>query len=135
MLKNVSTKTLAKIAVYGAIGLSTTGMVLQWKTKDNIKKSEFYQEALNILRNSEQAKILLGEPIRDGNFKLDSRINAYSDKKAQFQIPVKGPKERGTLYFWAQKPSTYEKWNVHRMELELKSDSTKRLLIKDEIVE
>lgn len=130
-MNRITNQSLAKVVVFGAFGLCSTGMFLQWKVKDKLRQNEFYQEALKILRSNSGAKNLLGEPIKDGNFSLDSKINSCTESKATFQIPVKGSKDKGTLFFWAERPNLEDKWNVYRMELELQKDVTKRLMIRD----
>lgn len=74
---------------------------------------------------------LLGEPIKEIGFDLGDEYRNFSDgKNARFEVSVKGPKEKGTLFFWAMKDDNT--WNVHRMELQLKNDPTKRLFIKND---
>lgn len=58
----------------------------------------------------------------------------YSDgKNARFEVSLKGSKQKGTVFFWAVNEEN--KWNVHRMELQLKDDPTKRLFIKNDEIE
>lgn len=74
------------------------------------------------------AKSILGEPIREVGIDL-GEPNVYKPDKAYVEVAVKGSQNRGTLYFWAEKPNEAEQWNVSRIELQLKDDD-KRLLIK-----
>ena len=51
MFRNVTNKSLAKVAVYGAFGCITAVMVLRSQIQERIKKTEYYREAFKILRN------------------------------------------------------------------------------------
>lgn len=73
-------------------------------------------------------KSILGEPIKESGLDL-GEPNYANDQKAHFEVQVKGPKAKGTMYFWAEK-LTDEQWNVSRIEFQLKDDDEKRLLIK-----
>jgi hypothetical protein len=76
---------------------------------------------------------LLGEPIKAGNVDLGNNTsNFWNSTRAQLEIPVKGPQNKGTLFFWAEKVDPQQKWNVYRMELGLKNDPSRRLLIKND---
>lgn len=75
------------------------------------------------------AKSLLGEPIKETSFELGNP-NYVDVDKAYFEVNVKGPKDKGILYFYARKVSEEAHWDVFKVELELKSDSSRRLVIK-----
>lgn len=129
----VSNRTLAKIAAYGGVIVASTGFFLQWKFQERLKDAEFHREAMKILRNHRPSVSLLGEPIKAGNADFGNEtVNFCDGKSAKFEIPVKGPKNKGTLFFWAERTDPEEKWNVYRLELGLKNDPSRRLLIKNE---
>lgn len=71
--------------------------------------------------------MLLGEPIKDVGTDL-TEPNYANKEKAHFEVRLSGSKAKGSMFFWAEK-STDEKWDVTRIELQLKDDD-KRLLIK-----
>lgn len=72
---------------------------------------------------------LLGSPIKDTSFELgDESKNSCNDQNAKFEVCVKGPKDRGTMFFWSTKKEGG--WNLDRMELEVKSQKDKRFIIK-----
>lgn len=76
---------------------------------------------------------MLGEPITEHGFDVGDNEKNYVDKqKARLQVSVKGPKDKGYVFFWAEKPNVDEKWLIKRMELALKSTPDKLLLIKKE---
>jgi cytochrome c oxidase assembly factor 1 len=130
----VSNKTLAKIAAYGGVFVSSTGLLVHWKFQERLKNAEFHKEAMQILRNHRPSVSLLGEPIKSGNVDLgNSTANFCDSTRAQLEIPVRGPKNKGTLYFWAERLDPQQKWNVYRMELGLKNDPSRRLLIKNDL--
>jgi cytochrome c oxidase assembly factor 1 len=129
----VSNRTLAQIAAYGGVFVASTGMLVHWKLQERVKGSEFHKEGMKILRKHQPSLSLLGEPIKAGNIDLgDNAANCCNSAHAQLQIPVKGPKNKGTLFLWAEKVDPQEKWNVYRLELGLKNDLSRRLLIKND---
>jgi cytochrome c oxidase assembly factor 1 len=129
----VSNKTLAKIAAYGGLLVASTGMLVHWKLQARLKDSEFHKEAMKILRNHRPSVSLLGEPIKSGNVDIgNTTTNVCDATHAQLEIPVKGPKNKGTLFFWAERVDPEQKWNVYRMELGLKNDPNRRLLVKND---
>ncbi|GLV42189.1 uncharacterized protein CBL_03776 [Carabus blaptoides fortunei] len=127
----ISNRTLIKIASIGGIITCTTGVLMQWKIKDRVRQTEYYKEAFKTLRSHSGAVSLLGEPIKEGDFSLRNKDNHCNDSAAHFQVNVKGPKQTGTLYFWADKNNTSDKWNISRIELGLEKEPDRRLLIKN----
>lgn len=43
---------------------------------------------------------------------------------------MKGPQNKGTMYFWADRPSDKDKWQISRLELELQNDDKRLVVIK-----
>ncbi|KAI5634793.1 cytochrome oxidase complex assembly protein 1 domain-containing protein [Phthorimaea operculella] len=124
----VSNRTLVKIAAWGGLIVSSTGFYLQCKYIDRIRQLDYYKEALKALRQHHGAIHYMGQPIKDKRFKItDTESNFFDADKARFCVPVSGPKDRGSYYFWAIKDA--EKWKVTKAELELKSKPDARLLI------
>jgi cytochrome c oxidase assembly factor 1 len=129
-------------------------MYARYSIQERIRRQDFFRDSLKILRSHPGAKSLLGEPIKEMGFDLgDEERNLCDEIKgtARLQVAVKGPKERGndfffqinfadiaykyyffiisgTMLFWAEK--TEDNWNVFRVELALKNEPDKRLLIK-----
>lgn len=127
----VSTRRLVQIAAWGGLIVSATGFYLQHRLIDNVKNLDYYKSALKTLRTHAGAVYYLGEPIKDKRFKLSDTENNYTDSKtARFRVPVSGPKDRGTYYFWAENDT--DGWKVVKAELELKSKSDSRLVIVKE---
>lgn len=124
----VATRTLVQIAAWGGVIVSTTGFYLQHRLIDKIRGYDYYKSALKSLRMHPGAVFYLGEPIKDKRFKITDSENNYTDEKsARFSVPVSGPKDKGTYYFWAVKENT--DWKVVRAELDLKSKPDSRLVI------
>lgn len=123
----VALNTLLKVAAVGGVVTISSGMILQSILQRRVRDSEVYRQAVGILRNNPAAETFLGKPILTGNLDLQKKENyCYSDK-AYLEIPVKGSKMKGVLYFSAERPSPQDKWIFHRMELELKDEYGGRL--------
>ncbi|XP_011209839.1 uncharacterized protein LOC105230633 [Bactrocera dorsalis] len=124
-----SNKTLGKIAVYGAFASITAVMYMRYKIEDNIRNSEYFRIALKTLRQHKGASSLLGEPIKELGFDLSDSSNFSDGQVAQFMVHVKGVKDKGKMYFWANRTPD-SGWFIDRLELELRSQPDKRFLIK-----
>ncbi|XP_049813912.1 uncharacterized protein LOC126260618 [Schistocerca nitens] len=128
----VSTKTLMKVAVYGGIATISAGLLANWEIQARLQKSEYFREAMKILRVHPGAVSLLGEPIKMGQLDLgDTTKNFCDGYKAQFKVPVKGPQSKGTMYFWAERENTNMEWDVYKVHLDIEGVKDKRLIIKD----
>lgn len=126
---------LVKYAAIGGVATVAMGWLYRWKIHDNIKETVYYREALQTLRSHKPAVHLLGEPIKVGNVDIDNLEKNYTrQQEARYEVPVKGPKDRGTLFFRAKKLSDNQ-WVVSRIELQLKSDVNRRLVIKKDDTE
>ncbi|CAG4922565.1 unnamed protein product [Colias eurytheme] len=125
---NVSNSKLLQIAAIGGLVVTSTGLYLQRKLVDKVRDLDYYKLALKKLRSHPGAVYHLGEPIKDKRFKLSDNEKNYCDQKtARFQIPVAGPKDRGSYFIWAENQE--EKWLLTKAELELKSKPDERLVI------
>lgn len=130
----ISNLTLVKIASLGGILTVGMGMAFRWKVNENVCNTEHYSEAFKIVRGHQGAVHVLGEPIKDYLFDVaNTEKNYTNDLSAHYEVPVGGSKTRGTVHFWADRKETSDSWNVNRIELELRDDATKRLLIKNEL--
>lgn len=130
-ITNLSNTKLLRIASLGGIATVTMGLMTRSKFSNNVKQTDYCKEALATLRSHKGAAFLLGEPIRDLRIDVgDQKNNFTKGSEAQYQIPVSGTKQRGTMYLWAEKQPPEDKWIVCRIELELKNDPYKRLLIR-----
>jgi TonB family protein len=91
-----------------------------------MKSSEVYQGALKAAQAHPAAVERLGQPIKDGwlvtgNVKVDA-----SGGSANFDIPVSGPKNSGTLHVGAVSPDGA--WMYERLDLAVKGGETISLL-------
>lgn len=122
---------LIKIAALGGIATVTMGMAYQWKLNENIRNTDFYKEALQTLRSHKPALQLLGEPIKAGSINVEDVEKNYArEREARYEVPVKGPKEKGMMYLWARKEGDSDQWVVKRIELQLKKDASRRLVVR-----
>ena len=103
----------------GCLGLILAGLLfiggIVFVAMSAIKSSEVYKGALGVVQNHPTAVERLGQPIKDGwfvqgNIKLDA-----SGGNANFQIPVSGPKNSGTLHVKAVSPEGT--WMYERLDL------------------
>uniref|UniRef100_A0A1A9WHV7 Cytochrome oxidase complex assembly protein 1 n=1 Tax=Glossina brevipalpis TaxID=37001 RepID=A0A1A9WHV7_9MUSC len=127
----ISNRTLAKVAVYvGVAGISSV-MYMRSKIEERIRNTDYFRLALGALRRNKGAVNLLGEPIKDMGFDIsDSEHNQCDGQTAQFEVAVKGSKNRGTLYFWATR-NNETGWLLDRLELEIKTEPDKRFILKN----
>lgn len=123
--------TLVKVASVVGVATVTMAFIARGKISDNVKNTEYYKEALAILRKHKGAISLLGEPIKARTINVgDESKNFTKDDVAQYQVPVYGSKDRGTLHFWAEKDPSQDKWTVSRVELVVDKEPYRKLLIR-----
>lgn len=142
-----SNRTLGTICVYGAVASISAVMYMRWKMEDRVRSCEYYKLALKGLRQHRGAVGLLGEPIKDLGIDLGNANNNCNAEKAQFEVSVRGSKDKGklvphsliprfskassagTLYFWASHQPE-QGWLIDRLELETNLNPEKRFLLK-----
>lgn len=124
-----SNMTLVKVASIGGIATVSMGLIFRNNIDYKIKQTEYYKEAIKTLRLHKAAVHLLGEPIKEKTIDVSNHEKNFTKADtAQYEVPIKGPKQNGTLYFWATKGP--QQWFVNRIELGLESEPDRRLLIK-----
>ncbi|HYY96856.1 MAG TPA: cytochrome c oxidase assembly factor Coa1 family protein [Pyrinomonadaceae bacterium] len=86
-----------------------------------VKSSEVYQFALERARSNPQVVEELGEPIKDGWLVYGSvEMGLGGHGRANFQIPISGPKKSGTIYAEALKdPQVGEDWYYTTLAVEV----------------
>lgn len=128
-VNNQRSINLVRIAALGGMATICMGLLTKFKISDNIKQTDYCKEALATLRKHKGALSLLGHPIKDLTVNVENHSKNFTKGDvAQYEIPVCGSKQKGTLYFWAERQQS--QWVVTRIELELKNDPYKRLLIQ-----
>ncbi|KAF7279804.1 hypothetical protein GWI33_006728 [Rhynchophorus ferrugineus] len=124
--------TLVKIAAVGGVATVTMGFMARSKIESNIKNSPICKEALKLVRTHPPAITLLGEPIKARSIDIDDREkNNVQENKAHFAVPLRGSKQKGTVYFWATRSNLEDPWAVTKVELEVENVPNKRLIIKN----
>lgn len=71
----------------------------------------------------------MGEPIKEMGFDFSNPNNICDADHAQFEVKVRGPKDKGVLYFWATNHLN-KGWLVDRLELEANQHPNKRFLLR-----
>ncbi|KAK7113740.1 hypothetical protein V1264_012976 [Littorina saxatilis] len=112
--------TLTKVAVFGSIASVAGAAFFTNKIHENLQREEYHRKPMYMLRHYQPAVDLLGHPIHPTRMDLGNteknRIDGYEAKLA---IPVKGPKDKGTLYVWASREKAGDSWDVTRLDLEV----------------
>ncbi|KAL5275670.1 hypothetical protein ACFFRR_001484 [Megaselia abdita] len=130
----ISNRTLVKVAVYGLVACIGGVVYVRHELQSRVRNGEYFVQALQHLNSSAGAVKLLGSPIKDTAFDLgDESKNSCDGQTAKFEVSVKGPIDRGTMFFWSSRKE--EGWNLDRMELEVRSQKDKRFIIKKSLSE
>lgn len=124
-----SKRTMGSICICGALASISGLAYMRWRLEDRVRQTEFYQLAIQQLRQHSGAVGLLGEPIKESGFNLSNEKNRCDEDKAQLQFHVQGPKDRGTVYFWASN-NQKQGWLIDRLELETRQNPNTRYLLK-----
>ncbi|KAL7018768.1 hypothetical protein ACKWTF_010906 [Chironomus riparius] len=126
-----SNRFLWKASVYIAVGGMTSVMLMRSLLKERVRQTEYFRDSMKVLRTHEGCKYLLGEPIKEVGLDVGDP-NYANNTEAHFEVKVKGPQNKGTMYFWADRPSDKDKWQIRRLELELQNDDKRLVVIKPE---
>ncbi|XP_022905710.1 cytochrome c oxidase assembly factor 1 homolog [Onthophagus taurus] len=125
-----SNMALVKLASVGGILTVTMGLAYRWQVNKRVCEFEPYRATFKIVRAHKGAVELLGEPIKDKLVDIGNTEKNYTkDLAAQYEVPVSGTKQRGTVYFWADREGIDKPWKISRIELGLKDEPERRLLI------
>lgn len=128
----VSNATLMKIGVFGGVATVVMGFLARSKIEDNVKSSPFYKDALKLVRAHPAAVHLLGEPIKAGYIDVgNQRKNKIEGDNAEFEVPLKGSKQKGNLFIFAvkEREGDSEHWSLKRVELEVADRPNKKLVV------
>jgi hypothetical protein len=118
----------------GCLGLAVciagvVGLVLVRATRA-VKSSELYTEALAQVQASPEIKEALGSPIEGGMPRSASFHMDDTSGDAEAEIPVAGPKGRGTLYAVAEKVGTEWKFTTLEVTIEATGETIDLLPLK-----
>ncbi|XP_043476115.1 uncharacterized protein LOC122507460 [Leptopilina heterotoma] len=132
----VATATLAKVAVYGACGISAFGLFAHYHTENSVRKSLCYKEAMDCLCDHPEAQQQLGKSISGGKIDYKNGVGYDSEtEKFWYSLPVTGSKARGNMTYYVNKVEEEDRnYKVSRIELEVDHIKDKILLIKKESV-
>ncbi|KAG4071702.1 hypothetical protein HA402_011856 [Bradysia odoriphaga] len=125
-----STRTLVQACLYTSFAGISGLMLLRHKIQQDVRNTEYFRDAMKLLRAHPGSVHYLGQPIKETGFDLgDNEHNFCDGNKAQFEVSIKGPKDKGKMYFWAERAESKE-WIVNRLEVELNSVPDKRLIVQ-----
>ncbi|ENN78257.1 uncharacterized protein LOC109536437 [Dendroctonus ponderosae] len=129
----ITNMTLVKVAAVGGIATVLMGFTARAKIENNIKTASFYKEALEQVRGHPAAVQLLGKPIRDGYINVGrSSENLIEGNKGHFTVPLKGQKQKGTMYLYTTKEDNDVEWTLSRIELAVANLPDKKLIVKND---
>lgn len=95
-----------------------------------LSELECYKTSVAMLRSHEGAVRLLGEPIHEGKIDLTDTENTRTRPyRAKMKVPLRGSKQRGELYLWAERNNTASPWDVLRVELVLEQKKDMKLVV------
>ncbi|KAL8565877.1 hypothetical protein ACOMHN_059457 [Nucella lapillus] len=115
--------SLAKIAVFGGIASVAGAAFLTNRIHENLEREEYHRKPVAMLRKHKPAVDSLGFPIRISRMDLgDMEKNRVDGLLAKLAIPVRGPKDKGTLFVWACREKAGDTWDVTRLDLELEKE-------------
>ncbi|XP_017022081.1 cytochrome c oxidase assembly factor 1 homolog [Drosophila kikkawai] len=124
-----SRRTFGSICILGALASISGLAYMRWRHENLVRRTEYYQMAIQQVRQHSGAVDLLGMPIRETGFNLSNEKNRCDADQAQLQVFVHGPKDKGTVYFWASN-NEQKGWLIDRLELETKLHPNTRFLLK-----
>lgn len=131
----VSNHTLMKIAGLGGFITAGTGYAFHYRVQHDIKKSDTYKNAINVLHIHKKAVPYLGEPITTGRVTYGNGQQMLGEKIRNykwFQVPLTGTNTKGKLYYEVILNRTSENEpEVSKIEITFDSIPGKIFVIKD----
>lgn len=115
----VTVRGLVGIAGLGGMVTGLTGYTLHSVLQKRVRDSPVYQEAMRTVNKHPAVISLLGKPVKSDRINVGSKNNVLSLKLSTLELPVYGPKNKGTLYVWADRLTAGDQWNLYRLELEI----------------
>ena len=88
-----------------------------------MRSSEPYQHGMHLVQNHIGLRDLLGEPIEPGFFFTGQMSTRSGEARADYRIPVIGPKGRGVLVIDARK-SASDEWEYMILRVEIFGEPT-----------
>ncbi|XP_048238394.1 uncharacterized protein LOC124142995 [Haliotis rufescens] len=119
---HIPTSVLKNIAVFGGVFALGSAYYMTEKIQERFRKEDYYRIPMKMLRQYQPAVEAFGQPIVSKRLDLgDTQHNRVDGLNASLLIPVKGPKDKGSLYIQASRLSGKDSWAVDQLDLELKS--------------
>ncbi|XP_037093764.1 uncharacterized protein LOC119113576 [Pollicipes pollicipes] len=101
----VATQSLLKVAGVGGLLIAGAATFVNSKIQAGLKQGAWFRESMRLLRAHPGAVSVLGEPITDGRLDLARpEANFCDERRVQFRVPVRGPKDKGHLLLWGSRP-------------------------------
>ncbi|XP_077499238.1 uncharacterized protein LOC144111398 [Amblyomma americanum] len=121
---------LVQAAGVAGIGIVCTSFWFKHYLGNKMSDLDYYKKAMKTLRGNSAAMQLLGEPVKELRIDIgDSASTSTRPHRARMKVPVKGSKQRGEVYLWAERHALDVPWELLRLELGLEQHKDKRLLV------
>lgn len=123
--------------IAGALGMATGGMGLlaHRQRRKLIEGTPFLRKALEMIKQREILD-LLGTDEPDFNRPaLDNPWSKIDSHKIRLVVPVKGPKDKASLYIIAERKDTAEKYRVTNIAIEFKKIKGKKLIVMEQTLD
>ncbi|KAH9508569.1 cytochrome oxidase assembly protein 1 [Bulinus truncatus] len=96
------------------------------RIQNNFRQQDYYTKPILMLQSYEPASQFLGRPIYSGKLTLSDTDKLYVDGlTAKLEIPLKGSKDKGTLYVLASREKLGDGWNIDQLDLQICSTQQK----------
>ncbi|XP_064598521.1 cytochrome c oxidase assembly factor 1 homolog [Liolophura sinensis] len=112
---------LTKVAIAGGVVALGGAWYFTQRLQNDIKQQDHYKQSVKLLRDYKPAQEAFGKPIIPLSLDLANKDIYMDEKEARLVIPLRGPKDKGTLYTWATREKPGLSWNIDQLDLELKS--------------
>lgn len=131
MVSRVRLPTLIAIASGCGIGVGCMALLLNKEKERYINRSKFIDNAVNIAKDQEGVKGLLGETVEIGKASLVDGWSKMNSTEVRLKVPIKGTNDNADLYTFARKPKDGTKYKLIKLEMTFAKIPGKKVVLLD----
>lgn len=135
MIRAIATTPWSKLfLIAGSIGTVTSAMgILAHRQREKvIEGTPFLKKSLELIKIKEITDLLGTDNPKIGRPSLSNPWSKVDDRKIKLVVPIKGDKDKATLYIVAERKETTVPYKVTSLVMEFRKIKGKKLVVFDQ---